>query len=173
MVVGNHGGSFPYSPDFWVLKADSIGNFIWGKCIGGTGDDIAYDIKQTPDGGYVIAGTSSSNDGDVTGNNGGNDVWVVKLAPLGLSVPEMQNTIMDLNISQNNDQLNLRFFSNHNEHAQMFLYDISGKQVYEKSFSVMEGINYNQINCAGFAKGMYVVKIDGERNTERGKVFIE
>ena len=49
--------------------------------IGGSGDDIAYNIQQTADGGYVVAGSStSSTSGDVSGtSNGANDYWIVKL----------------------------------------------------------------------------------------------
>ena len=73
-VTGNHGGG-----DYWIIKIDSLGNIIWQKTFGGTGADYPYAIHQTLDGGYIIAGYSDSNDGDVTGNHGGYDFWVVKL----------------------------------------------------------------------------------------------
>src|SRR5205809_153959 len=62
-VTGNHGGG----ADAWVVKMDSAGNLVWQKCYGGTGGDGATAIDQTSDGGYVVAGTTSSNDGDVSG----------------------------------------------------------------------------------------------------------
>ena len=31
------------------------------------------------DGGYILAGSTGSNDGDVSGNHGGSDVWVMKM----------------------------------------------------------------------------------------------
>ncbi len=50
------------------------------KCVGGTShEDKAYSIQQTKDGGYIIAGRTISKNGDVSGNNGYYDVWVVKL----------------------------------------------------------------------------------------------
>ncbi len=73
-VTGNH-GSF----DFWVVKIDSVGNLVWQKSLGGTGSEGAYSIQQTTDSGYIAVGYSSSNDGDVTGNHGDWDYWVVKL----------------------------------------------------------------------------------------------
>ncbi len=78
-VTGNHGGSY----DYWVVKLDSAGTIAWQKSIGGTASDGAYFIQQTTDGGYVVAGSSISNDGDVTGNHGSNDYWVVKLDSTG------------------------------------------------------------------------------------------
>ena len=53
----------------------------WQKCLGGSGYDGAESIRQTGDGGYIVAGYTESNDGDVSGNHGNDDVWVVKLAP--------------------------------------------------------------------------------------------
>ncbi|OFY91658.1 MAG: hypothetical protein A3K10_10975, partial [Bacteroidetes bacterium RIFCSPLOWO2_12_FULL_31_6] len=78
-VAGNHGSS-----DFWVVKLDSNSVIIWQKCLGGSDVDIAKSIQQTTDGGYVVAGTSNSNDGDITGNHGGTDYWVVKLDSVGV-----------------------------------------------------------------------------------------
>jgi len=74
-VTGNHGAS-----DYWTIKTDSAGNIIWQQCYGGTGAEIAYAVQQTADGGYVAAGYSGSVNGDVTGNHGGWDYWVVKLS---------------------------------------------------------------------------------------------
>lgn len=55
----------------------------WQHSYGGTGVDIPYYIQQTPDGGFVIAGTTNSTDGDVTGNHGNGDCWVLKLNSSG------------------------------------------------------------------------------------------
>lgn len=73
-VTGHHGGT-----DYWVLKLDAVGELQWQSALGGTGADFANSIEQTSDGGYIVAGNSESNDGDVTGNHGGGDYWIVKL----------------------------------------------------------------------------------------------
>lgn len=65
--------------DYWIIKTDSVGNLQWEKTLGGTATDIAHCVELTADGGYIIAGASSSNDFDVTGNNGFSDFWIVKL----------------------------------------------------------------------------------------------
>ena len=77
-VTGNHGGN-----DYWVVKLNSTGTITWQKCLGGTGDDFASSIQQTIDGGYIVAGYSESTNGDVTGNHGGQDYWVIKLDSTG------------------------------------------------------------------------------------------
>ena len=77
-VTGNHGGL-----DYWVVKLNSTGNIEWQKSLGGSSNDKAYAIQQTADGGYIVAGFSYSIDGDVTGNHGAFDYWVVKLNSTG------------------------------------------------------------------------------------------
>ncbi len=76
-VSGHHGSSS--SSDYWVVKLDSSGNLIWQKSLGGSDDDNAYSLQQTIDDGFIVAGFSGSFDGDVTGNHGNWDYWVVKL----------------------------------------------------------------------------------------------
>ncbi|MDD1727495.1 MAG: PKD domain-containing protein [Methanospirillum sp.] len=77
-VSGNHGGS-----DVWVIKMDPSGTLDWQKCFGGSNSDYGYTATQTVDGGYLAGGTTYSNDGDVSGNHGGSDLWVVKMDPSG------------------------------------------------------------------------------------------
>ena len=73
-VTGSHGGN-----EYWVVKLDANGNVEWQKTLGGTGLDLGGYVQQTNDGGYIVAGGSYSWDGDVTGNHGNNDYWIVKL----------------------------------------------------------------------------------------------
>ncbi|MCK9289987.1 MAG: T9SS type A sorting domain-containing protein [Bacteroidales bacterium] len=77
-VSGNHG-----EWDYWIVKLNDTGNIQWQKCLGGSEFDIAYAIQQTSDGGYIVAGMTESNDGDVSGNHGYDDYWVVKLDDTG------------------------------------------------------------------------------------------
>lgn len=69
--------------DFWVVKLNYKGEFIWSKALGGRGTDEAKDIKNTQDGGCIIIGTSNSIDGDVKDNHGKMDACVVRLSKNG------------------------------------------------------------------------------------------
>jgi hypothetical protein len=44
------------SGDFWVLKLDPGGNVLWQKAYGETLSEAAYSVRQTSDGGYIVAG---------------------------------------------------------------------------------------------------------------------
>jgi hypothetical protein len=63
--------------DFWLVKTDSVGNQLWNKTYGGLGDEVAYSVIQTNDGGYALAGyTNSFGAGD-------KDFWLVKTDSVG------------------------------------------------------------------------------------------
>lgn len=51
--------------DIWVVNINSNGDINWDFTIGGSEGDYAGDIIQTSDGGYVVVGTSNSEDGNV------------------------------------------------------------------------------------------------------------
>ena len=82
-ITGSRG-----SYDFWVLKINATGDFVWQTSLGGTGIDISYDIAKTQDNAYVITGNTLSTDADVSHNNGESDVWLVKVNDAGQLVWE-------------------------------------------------------------------------------------
>ncbi len=64
-VIAGFGGT----KDIWLLKLSATGNLVWQKRYGGTGLDIGNHIQTSNDGGFVIAASSTSNDGDIRGNH--------------------------------------------------------------------------------------------------------
>jgi len=58
--------------DFWLVKTDSSGNEEWSRTFGGENHDYAYSVIQTSDGGYALAGPTSSY------GAGESDFWLVK-----------------------------------------------------------------------------------------------
>jgi len=69
----NHGES-----DVWLIKIDDNGKLLWEKTFGGSQFDAAQGVITTYDGGFIITGNSKSIDGDVSENNGENDIWLIK-----------------------------------------------------------------------------------------------
>lgn len=63
--------------DMWVMKLDISGHVEWEKAYGGADADLAHCIRQTTDGGYIVAGeTDSFGAGD-------GDIWMLKLNHAG------------------------------------------------------------------------------------------
>lgn len=50
----------PNREDALLVKTDGAGNMQWSRSYGGTGIDYGYSVVETGDGGFAIAGTSSS-----------------------------------------------------------------------------------------------------------------
>ena len=78
-ITGSHGGT-----DLWLIKLDTAGTIKWQKVYGGSGSDGARFAEQTADGGYIATGYSNSTNGDVTGNHGNTDAWVLKTDSAGI-----------------------------------------------------------------------------------------
>lgn len=74
--ISNNKGAY----DFWIVKTTSSGNMIWEKSYGGSEIDEARSIANTSDGNYIIVGDTRSNNQDVTINNGGADLWMIKIS---------------------------------------------------------------------------------------------
>ena len=84
--------------NFWVIKLDHQGNMIWDRTYGGSPVNEARSLIQTSDGGYAVAGSSSSK------GAGGYDFWVIKLVsysgtvlpttiPVMPTIPDLPTTI--------------------------------------------------------------------------------
>jgi len=48
--------------DVWLVNTNSVGDLLWDKTFGGplVGNDYGYSVRQTSDGGYIIAAYTSS-----------------------------------------------------------------------------------------------------------------
>lgn len=66
--------------DYWIVKIDANGTKVWDKTFGGVSRDGLTHLIATPDGGFLLGGTSESPpSGDKSGSSGVKDFWVIKL----------------------------------------------------------------------------------------------
>jgi hypothetical protein len=63
--------------DVFLIKTNPQGDTQWTRTYGGANDDVGSSVRQTADGGYIIAGTTSSF------GAGGSDVYVVRVDSSG------------------------------------------------------------------------------------------
>ena len=92
--------------DYWIWKMKENGDPEWQKSFGGSGSDFLQSIDKTSDGGFILAGTSTSPGSSEGGVNefsnenyfdkqdacrGGEDFWIIKLNARGEQ--EWQKTI--------------------------------------------------------------------------------
>jgi hypothetical protein len=72
------------SVDAWVVKVDSEGQEQWNQTYGTPYGDSAMSVRQTSDGGYIIAGDKGSEEGS--------DAWLIRLGA-DSAVSEHENQI--------------------------------------------------------------------------------
>lgn len=65
--------------DLWLVKLSAAGEVLWKRTYGGTGNDNASDIVfDTEKQQFVVIGSTSSTDGDISFNHGSKDMWLLK-----------------------------------------------------------------------------------------------
>jgi hypothetical protein len=69
--------------DGWAARLDDTGGTVWIKCLGGSGNDALQDVIETAAGNYIFTGAAASADGDVNGNHGDYDYWVLECGAAG------------------------------------------------------------------------------------------
>lgn len=166
-VVGNYG-----SGDYFIFKMDSIGNIEWTKCLGGTDDEQANCIRQTRDGGYIVAGGANSNNGDVIANHSAapdNDFWVVKLSPSGTNIPA-ESPITDFSASLS-DKLSFTLNSAVTCNCLLQLIDITGRTILEQQIEIKNGFNKNEIQIPLLSRAVYLVRLKTESGSVTTKVI--
>ena len=72
VIAGITGSLGVDTADVYLLKTNASGDTLWTRTYGGTGFDWGNSVQQTTDGGYIIAGTTS------TFGAGSDDVYLVK-----------------------------------------------------------------------------------------------
>ncbi len=81
-IVNPHGES-----DIWLFETDNSGNLSWSNCLGGSYHEAPRYIFPISTGGYLIVGSTSSDDGDISGHQGGyraRNLWFIKVNDQGI-----------------------------------------------------------------------------------------
>ncbi|MDD1749406.1 MAG: hypothetical protein LUO89_05960 [Methanothrix sp.] len=59
ILVGNSASEGKGS-DLFLIRTDGLGNCIWSKTLGGSGEDVGYFVQETQDGGFIVTGSTKS-----------------------------------------------------------------------------------------------------------------
>jgi hypothetical protein len=70
--------------DLWLLKTDANGDTLWAKVYGTGGEDFGFDVYETPDGGYVIAGRYANDMWLLRTDASGDTIWTMKYGGSGV-----------------------------------------------------------------------------------------
>ncbi len=136
--------------------------------MGGSGRDYANAGQQTADGGFVLAGYSFSNDGDVTGNHGERDWWIVKLKgpATGITQHPAENKISIYpNPTEGTFTINLSDLS---ANATIDFTDMCGKTVHSETINSKQA--HLQLDAPA---GVYFVNVFTNKNRYATKLVKE
>ncbi|HIO73354.1 MAG TPA: T9SS type A sorting domain-containing protein [Flavobacteriales bacterium] len=77
IMIGETGSFGAGGVDFYAVKANSMGDTLWTKAYGSTGDEFGYYVEETSDSGYIFCGYST------TMGAGNDDAYVVRTNSMG------------------------------------------------------------------------------------------
>lgn len=167
-VNGNHGGW-----DFWLFELDSAQKYVWKQCFGGSSDEMSPLIFQHGEHSMMVAGNTTSNNGNISGNHGMSDFWISEV-----SILFANNTFVS-DLWQGNSGIypnpsHGRFFVKNQAQdlpVDISVYDLTGKLVFFRQIESPE--LFFPVDCSGLPSGFYVVRIASDGQFFTGKVMIE
>ena len=69
--------------DYWAIKTDHSGALEWSRFFGGSFSEIPTGVIETTQDNFIIAGSSDSNEFNISENKGAYDFWITKISPAG------------------------------------------------------------------------------------------
>ena len=134
------------------MQLDTTGNIIWQNCYGGTDDEYLQSILLD-NGKLYSVGHCLSNDGDISGNHGYIDTWLLRLdIDSLLNTSEINLPKNEVTIFPNPASGFLSIYASGN--YEVSIYDLQGKKVFE-----CNGYENYLVDIRTINNGFYLIKI--------------
>jgi hypothetical protein len=163
-VSGNHG-----SVDGWLFSTGDQNELLWQRCIGGTAEELVRALVVEPTGAVVVAGRTSSNDGDINGHHGSFDMLIMKFrgGPIGIEEP-FEDWTFSAYPNPATDYLTVQLDLLRTGAVELEILDVSGRMAMQLSLGRQHHLR-KQLDIGGLAKGVYqvVLRMDGRSINRR------
>lgn len=176
--VNNYGATDNYNNYMFMMRTDGNGDTLWTRTFDGVQGynnlgDRGYSVRQTTDGGFVLAGTRFM--GTLTGY----DMYVIKTDSLGNVLPVGDEDIVlsseyALSIYPNpfSEKTTIRLLSNEREatNFEVLVFDITGRKV--KTHKIEKGQKQLTVNAGDLGAGIFIVQLMGDNEVLATKKMI-
>lgn len=172
--------------DIWMVKLDSSGKILWDRTYGGIGSDNLHAITATPDGNFLLVGSTSSpkmSDKSQSAikpetENG----WLIKINSIGLILWEktygrtaggdgflcilqapnggyyLGGYTRSITASRKSRSYDADFW--------LVKVDVEGNQEWEKTYG---GIDHETLNCMAFSKNKKSILLGGSTKSPKSR----
>jgi hypothetical protein len=153
--------------DSWIVHADSLGNFINQRVLGGNSPDEAVALHPLPNGTVVVAGNyyygnadSSRSPGFPENSEGDQDIYIAHLGPqtVGISEKEIAFATWELYPNPASRQLNVGVKDKNALTFSLVIIDVQGKEIFKDRIS-----QRLSIDTKTWPAGNYWVKLQDEK----------
>ena len=148
---------------------------LWENSFGGTGDEFCYGMDTTSDSGFILAGETTSSDGEVTGHLAFEDYWIVKLTPEGIRDVHSSIATSQAGMCYPNpfsDRTTIKFGETITSDATLTIYNILGAPV--RIVKIPSGTNNIHIERGDMTSGAYQYRVIATgRVVENGSFLVE
>jgi len=177
IVVGTT-SSFNDEANVFLTKVGTYGEIIWTKTFGGTGIDEGHSVQQTSDGGYIIAGSTTSF------GAGGPDVYLIKVDPEGEDVSKVIKKAEDLHLIGSSEKeyrgtyvpgegkpLTLKLDGVSSGKLSFKIFTLTGEKIFDKEISCENG-EFKLDVPKDIAAGVYIIKVEGPKFSFTKKIAV-
>ena len=151
--------------DYWIINIDSDNEIKWEKCIGdSSGEDIARSVVKASNNNYLLTGYTDSYAGEVSGNHGDYDFWVIKISDNPNFINDPKDRI-ECKIYPNPSDKSIKIDCENIQEVE--INDINGRTVFKSD------INLSIIDLSMLSNGLYFVKVKNDKGMVIKKIVIE
>ena len=158
--------------DVYLVRTDAGGNQQWSQTFGGSSGDGGWSIQQTGDGGYIIAGLTSSY------GAGSYDVWLIKLGSESFveysNIPQAYEFCLHPPFPNPfNAETTVSFTLPTGEYIELSVYDVLGKKVAELAKGEYSAGNHQvEFNGSSLVSGVYFIRLSARNQTHTQKCLL-
>ena len=175
IVAGESRDQYGFS-SVYLIRTDANGDTIWTGTYGGTDDDYGRSVRQTSDGGYIIAGTSLGASGA--------DVYLIRLSSeVGVDDYPLQTLFKKYYLYQNypnpfNPETAISFSIPKYNRVKISIYNINGQMIKTLANENLQR-GYHEVvwngkdeNCKPVSSGIYFYKMETDNFSEIKKAIL-